>query len=488
MKQYNNPGIFFEETIATQDGASVTVRKPSSLGARAVTGAEMGVGAFVGIAPRGAVRKPVLVTNWTEYVNEFGAFDVNSMLAYAIQGFFLNGGQKAYVVRATKFNVAVNTAKIATLSVKDSTEQESLVVNAKNEGAWGNEISVEVKDSTSDNFILNIYYKNVLAESYLSSLKTIEIDAEDSKLINISVTGEQKPKAVEATSLAGGVDGISGITDQDYIDAIQTLNDVEFNNLAVPNVTTKAVHQAMDAFCEKIGRGMAYKDAPPNMSTSELATYREGLGDSARGRMLNTYLTVNDPIGLGKNPVKNVPSCGHVLGRVAQMQTDNGAWTAVAGEDAKIVGIVGLAKKVSDADIAVLNPLGITCIKNLKNKGTVIWGARTFSSDRTMKYANIRDLTDYIEASLNQSMTWTNFKANDERLWGMIKPNVENFLRSVWAQGGLKGEKPEEAYWVKCDAELNTPEVVDAGITYCDIGIAGAKPNEFTVFRMTINA
>ena len=85
-------------------------------------------------------------------------------------------------------------------------------------------------------------------------------------------------------------------------------------------------------------------------------------------------------------------------------------------------------------------------------------------------------------------MTWTNFKGNDERLWGMIKPNVESFLRSLWSQGGLKGEKEAEAFWVKCDAELNTPEVVDAGITYCEIGFAGVKPNEFTVFKMNINA
>ena len=487
MKKYSNPGIFFEENVASSDGATVVVRKPVSLKPKAVTGAEMGIGAFVGTAPRGVVREAKLITNWTEYVNEFGAFDVNSMLAYAVQGFFLNGGDKAYIVRTTKFNSDVNTAKTATLELKDDTEQELLLVNAKNEGVWGNDISVEIAKVDEAKFTLNVYFKNILADSYETTLAEVEIDTQDSKLVNITA-GTGTLKVIPVTSLSGGDDGLSGIGDQDYIDALEALRDVEFNTLAIPNVTTKAVHNAMDDFCDKIQRGCAIKDAPNNMSTGEIATYRESLGKSARGRMVQPYVTVNDPIGLGKNPTKNVPASGFVMGRIAQMQRDNGVWNATAGEDAKITGIVGLAKKVSDTDIAVLNPLGITCLKNLKNAGTVIWGARTFSSDKTFKYAVIRDLADYIEASLNQSMTWTNFKGNDERLWGMIKPNVETFLRSLWAQGGLKGEKPEEAFWVKCDAEINTPDVVDEGITYCDIGFAGVKPNEFTVFRMTINA
>ena len=487
MKKYNNPGIFFEEVVASKDGATTVVRKPATINAGAVTGAEMGIGAFVGTAPRGAVRKPVLVTNWTEYVNEFGAFDNNSMLAYAVQGFFLNGGDKAYIVRTTKFNSDVNTAKIASLAIKDDAETEFLTISAKNEGAWGNDLSVEVANVGEGKFTLNVYYKNVLAESYVATLADIEIDVQDSKLIDL-IAGTGTPKAVSVTSLTGGNDGLAGIEDADYVNALEALVDVEFNNLAVPNVTSKTVHKAMDDFCDRVGRGKAIKDAPNNLSTGELSTYRESLGNSARGVMVYPYVVVNDPIGLGKNPTKEVPASGFVMGRIAQMQRDKGVWNATAGIDAKIAGIVGLAKKVSDSDIAVLNPQGITCLKELKNVGAVIWGARTFSSDSTFKYAVIRDLADYIELSLSQSMTWTNFKGNDERLWGMIKPNVESFLRSLWSQGGLKGEKEAEAFWVKCDAELNTPEVVDAGITYCEIGFAGVKPNEFTVFKMNINA
>lgn len=486
MKKYSNPGIFFEETIASADGSNTVVRKPAEYSAKSVTSAEMGIGAFVGVAPRGAMREPILVTSWTDYVNKFGGFDVNSMLAYAVQGFFQNGGQKAYIVRTCKYNSDTCSAKTATLEVKSDTDQPSFTVNAENEGAWGNQISIEIKEAEDSKFTLNVYLKNVLAETYVTSLDNIEFDTQSSPLINVVGVGSVAPKEHSLTSLTGGTDGIADMSDSDYTDAIDLLAEEDFNNLAVPGVTTVAVHKYMDDFMDKKGFGMAYKDAPPSMSDSELVTYRASLGNSARGRMINKYVKVSDPIGLGKNPTKNVPSCGHVMGVVAYVQRNSGAWTAVAGVDAKVQGILGLAGKVTENSIAQLNPVGITCLKELKNTGVVIWGARTFSDNKEMKYANVRDLVDFIELSLKESMTWTNFKNNDSRLWGMIKPNVETFLRGVWSQGGLKGDKPEEAFWVKCDSEINTPDTVADGITYCDIGLATSKPNEFTVFRMNV--
>ncbi|WP_406102667.1 phage tail sheath subtilisin-like domain-containing protein [Streptomyces sp. NBC_01003] len=42
--------------------------------------------------------KPVLVTNWTSYLREFGGFSKPLSLPYAARGFFENGGTLAYIV------------------------------------------------------------------------------------------------------------------------------------------------------------------------------------------------------------------------------------------------------------------------------------------------------------------------------------------------------------------------------------------------------
>jgi phage tail sheath protein FI len=50
------------------------------------------------------------------------------------------------------------------------------------------------------------------------------------------------------------------------------------------------------------------------------------------------------------------------------------------------------------------------------------------------------------------------------------------------------GETPQEAFFVKCDAETNPQEVRDAGRVVTLIGIAPVKPAEFVVFQLSQSA
>ena len=51
-------------------------------------------------------------------------------------------------------------------------------------------------------------------------------------------------------------------------------------------------------------------------------------------------------------------------------------------------------------------------------------------------------------------------------------------------RGALKGRSPAEAFYVKCDAETNSQEVIDNGQVIVEIGLAPALPNEFVVIRI----
>ncbi len=79
---------------------------------------------------------------------------------------------------------------------------------------------------------------------------------------------------------------------------------------------------------------------------------------------------------------------------------------------------------------------------------------------------------------------WVVFEPNDQFLWSSVERMISMFLRRVWRTGALFGRTPEEAFFVKCDAENNPPENRDAGILTVDIGIAPVKPAEFVVFRL----
>jgi hypothetical protein len=57
------------------------------------------IGAFMGYAMQGPVLLPVKIENWRQFLAVFGGFTGYAHLAYAVRGFFDNGGATCYVVR-----------------------------------------------------------------------------------------------------------------------------------------------------------------------------------------------------------------------------------------------------------------------------------------------------------------------------------------------------------------------------------------------------
>jgi phage tail sheath protein FI len=101
MPEYLAPGVYVEEI---------------ELGPRPIEGVSTSTAGFVGVARRGPVNRPTLVTNIGEYFRFFGdlldeqTYGDNRWLPYAVQGFFANGGQRAYVVRVANLAPAGTTA------------------------------------------------------------------------------------------------------------------------------------------------------------------------------------------------------------------------------------------------------------------------------------------------------------------------------------------------------------------------------------------
>jgi phage tail sheath protein FI len=77
------------------------------------------------------------------------------------------------------------------------------------------------------------------------------------------------------------------------------------------------------------------------------------------------------------------------------------------------------------------------------------------------------------------------FEPNDQNLWARVRRDASAFLTMVWRSGALFGTTPEQAYYVKCDAETNPPEVRDLGQLIIEIGMSPVKPAEFVIFRLS---
>jgi phage tail sheath protein FI len=65
---------------------------------------------------------------------------------------------------------------------------------------------------------------------------------------------------------------------------------------------------------------------------------------------------------------------------------------------------------------------------------------------------------------------------------------VTVYLDGLYQQGAFKGTTPEQAYYVKCDEEINTLAVREAGMVVTEVGLAAAAPSEFIVARIVHGA
>jgi hypothetical protein len=179
-----------------------------------------------------------------------------------------------------------------------------------------------------------------------------------------------------------------------------------------------------------------------------------------------------------------VPPSGHVAGIMARVDTERGVHKAPANE--LVMGITGLTQNINRIEQAQYNDRGINVIREFKDRGIRVWGARTLAtkSDPSWKYINVRRLFIMVEQSIMLGSQWAVFEPNDHTLWKKLTRDVRAYLMRVWRSGALFGQTPEEAFYVKCDTETNPRYLIDAGQVNVQVGICPVKPAEFVIFSI----
>ncbi|MEE1927552.1 phage tail sheath subtilisin-like domain-containing protein [Streptomyces sp. TRM 70351] len=516
MPSYLSPGVYVEEA-------------PS--GPRPIESVGTSVAAFVGFAEKGPFHAPTLVTNWSQFVQTFGDFVDGSYLAHSVYGFFANGGGIAYVVRVgdraggaddpegggTGGKAGGNRAR--ELPAGEPVALGTFKVAAR--PGSGADLTVEVADPEGDNppddrFTLVVSQGGKQAERFDVSAKksaknyVVAQVRDNSALVQVTegaaasaLARPQKqtvalPAAAPAPGAGGTLPAVAGpqeyIGDADARTGFGALEAIdEITMLAVPDLMAayqqglidaegvKTVQLAMIAHCELMGDRLAVLDPMPEMTPRQVREWRlEGAGyDSKYAALYYPWVKVFDP-STGQN--RFMPPSGHVLGVWSRNDTERGVHKAPANEVVR--GAVELQTNVTKGEQDLLNPIGVNCIRAFPGRGIRIWGARTLSSDPAWKYVNVRRLFNYLEESVLLGTQWVVFEPNDAYLWSTIRRNISAFLMEEWRRGALFGATAAEAYYVKCDAETNTPQSIDSGQVICEIGVCPVKPAEFVIFRL----
>lgn len=344
------------------------------------------------------------------------------------------------------------------------------------ETAKGKEIRVAYKNNKASQFVelLTPETSAPLAKLWPKAQEqTLNIEQ---KLIEPATYSDFQGNVLERT----GVEGLESLDDATMVAVPDLMTPMPGQKLDLEMV--KAVQTLIIAHCERMGDRVAILDAPPNMNPQQIRKWRLDTAgyDSSYATLYYPWIQVMDPV---KNSSMLMPPSGHMAGIWARNDNTRGVHKAPANE--VVAGATGLAYNVTKGEQDTLNPFGVNCIRAFPGMGIRVWGARTLSSNPSWRYLNVRRLFNYVEKSIERGTQWIVFEPNEPMLWARIRRDVSAFLSTVWSSGALFGGSPAEAFYVKCDEELNPPAIRDLGQLIIEIGMAPVKPAEFVIFRIS---
>ena len=286
--------------------------------------------------------------------------------------------------------------------------------------------------------------------------------------------------AMPSASLYAGTTAAEGVGTG--LKAFEAIDDIAI--VAAPALAALAPDEVragvalLQQHVERMRYRMAVVDSGQGQSLAEVRAFRAGI-DSKHMALYYPWLRVRDPIA--RKEILLPPS-GFVAGIYARSDTERGVWKPPANE--VVIGAIGPERLLGPTEQEVLNPEGINCFRVFEGRGLRLWGARTLSSDPEWKYVNVRRYLAYLERSIDCGTQWAVFERNDATLWANVRSMIEDFLFNEWRRGALLGDKPEEAFLVRCDRTTMTQNDLDNGRLICLVGVAPIKPAEFIIFRI----
>jgi phage tail sheath protein FI len=515
VPEYLSPGVYIEEI---------------ELGPRPIEGVSTSTAGFLGLTERGPTEVR-LVTGFEQFQRFYGGFLAGSYMAYAVDGFFRNRGQRCFIGR-----IVCDGAAVATLNLSGA--GYNVTLHAVGEGNWGNRVAIRIENASLNptDFKLTVAYWSKTPPSLaipspplddagraralrqlLATATVTEVydnlsgnpDASEyyGKRVNgvsnlITLEGSGRPSNTDDMEffepLTEGRDSsaapsVCQPTRDDFLGdpaaqpgqrrGLTALSEIdEISIVYVPDLhvlNAANANQLIDDVvtqCETLKDRFAVLEAPQN--TTNLPALRPPK-DSKYAAFYYPWIKVFDPITAGP---KLVPPGGHVVGIYARSDQERGVHKAPANE--VVSGATDLEFKITKGEQDLLNPRGVNVIRAFPGRGIRVWGARTTSSDALWKYINVRRLFLFLEESIDEGTQPFVFEPNDEKLWDRVRQTITQFLTRVWRDGALMGTTPEQAFFVKVDRTTMTQDDIDNGRLIVLIGVAPVKPAEFVIFRI----
>lgn len=259
------------------------------------------------------------------------------------------------------------------------------------------------------------------------------------------------------------------------------------NGAAVVYVTaSELIVEAELLYASERGDVFVVVDPVPGASVSTELQVVENYDAATRnfGAVYYPQIVVSDPVSR-VGGTKTIAPGGAVTALYINADAQKGPQQTPAGVNARVNPAVSVYSLTNSEYTEVYEAgLKLNIIRFMPGAGIVVMGGRTMSDDNEDKYISVRRSLQYLTRALTNITQFAIFEPNDEVLWGRVRSVVDSFLYGFWNRGGLKGATAAQAYYVKCDSEINTSSSVDAGELRIEVGVALQKPAEFVIIKL----
>ncbi len=465
------------------------------------------VGGFVGITEKGPLHRSVRLRDYNEFLRIYGGFETAGYLPFCVYSFFQNGGKQCSVVRTAHLSGEGAAARAE--FVLTAGRETAALLRVRSEGIWGNRIRLNLWHVPTEQggVRLNVSFHNGRFQEdfldlspdpreddfYLRRIGERSVLAEP---VGLPETGESPvPDEVRDSTFYGGREGIAALTPADFIGSSRDPlaktglalleNEPDINLLALPDAALLEnledrlkLHRALVDHAEANPGRFALLDLPGSLDPVEVLRYRSRLC-SSRAALYYPDLRVIDPAD--QSLFSLPPSCA-MAGIISETDLKHGCYYPPGNRF--VEGAVALSRSLTKEETALLYERGINSFRKIPGKGITVWGVRTLSDDPQWRFINVRRTVTLLGTAIRRGTAWAVFEPHDEGLRKRVVRHVTAYLIDVWRKGYLSGKTPEEAFYVRCDGELNPSENIDAGVLTVEVGLCVVKPAEYIVVTL----
>lgn len=425
-----------------------------------------------GITDKGPVV-PTSIKSMTDYQLLYGNRVATGILYDVLDTFFREGGGQVYISR-----VVGPAAVIATKTLLDGSAGNSLIVKAKNAGAWGNSLRVAVLAPDVTGYKLQVSH---VTDGILETTTDLVTQADAvawsfySNYVNITLGGGALiPAVIAAQALTTGADDLASVTEAHWKLALDKFTvDLGPGQVSHPGRTTTQGYVDLLAHASTNNRA-AILDAADTPTVATLnAAAASARVNGRKGALFAPWVQVP---GITSGTIRTVPPSALIAGLIARNDLTDGAGSPAAGEAGMAQYAIGLSQPAwDDTTRQTLNGNGVDVVIS-KYGGIRNYGWRSLADPildpNWVQFSNWR-LAMGIIAQLNPILEQFLFDVIDgqgvaiSQFGGALKAELIPF----WAAGQLYGVNPSDAFDINVGDQVNTPATINNGELHAVVSV-----------------